>query len=100
VVPLPGVTVRELGEIESEKFGGAFTTSVTVAVWLSAPLVPVIVSVKLPVGVLVVVVTVKVLLLEPVIEVGLNEPLAPLGSPLTPRLTVPLKPLSAVTVAV
>ncbi len=40
--------------------------------------------------------------LEPDVEMdaGLNEALAPAGSPLTLRETVPLKPVPAVTVAV
>ena len=40
--------------------------------------------------------------LEPDVEIdaGLNDEVAPAGSPLTLRLTVPLKPMPAVTVAV
>ena len=41
-------------------------------------------------------------MLEPdvAMDVGLNEPVAPVGSPLTLSDTAPLKPVPAVTVAV
>ncbi|HXA13321.1 MAG TPA: hypothetical protein VNW93_14255 [Mycobacterium sp.] len=46
------------------------------------------------------VVTLRVLLpAPPLIEVGLNAALAPVGSPLALKLTVPVKPPDAVTVA-
>jgi len=77
------------------------TIRFTVAVWVRAPLVPVIVSVGLPIGVLPVVVTVRVELPEVVIEAGENVAVAPLGNPLvTPRLTALPKPLSAPTLTV
>jgi len=50
--------------------------------------------------VLVLVVTLMVLFPEPVIEAGLNVALAPEGSPLALKFTVPAKPPDAVTVAV
>jgi len=68
--------------------------------WVSVPLVPVMVSVGLPVGVLLLVCTVKVALPEPVTEVGLNVPVTPLGNPLTLKLTAPVKPFSAPTFTV
>ena len=46
------------------------------------------------------VVTDKVELPEPTTEGGLNAPVAPLGKPLTLRLTVPVKPFTAVKVVV
>ena len=61
---------------------------------------PVIVNVGLPIGVLVVVVTFSVALPEPVTDVGLNNPEAPAGSPLTLSATLPVKPLSAPTFTV
>jgi len=76
------------------------TVRVTVVEWLRVPLVPVTVSVGLPVGVLLLVCTVKVALPEPVTEVGLNVPVAPLGNPLTLKLTAPVKPFSAPTFTV
>ena len=45
VVPLPCTTVRDAGDAATEKSGGTFTTNVTVELWTSVPLVPVIVSV-------------------------------------------------------
>jgi len=60
-------------------------------VWVSVPLTPLMVSVELPVGVLVLVVTERVD--DAVAGFGVKLPVAPLGSPLTLRLTWPLKPL-------
>ena len=73
------------------------TTSVTVAVCVSEPLVPVIVKVGLPAGVLLVVVTVSVEDPDPLIDGGENDGVAPLGSPLALRLTDPVNPLMALT---
>lgn len=64
------------------------------------PLVPVIVSGKVPVGVEVLVVTVIVEEPEPATEGGLKLALAPAGNPLALRVTVPVNPPEAVTVAV
>ena len=75
-------------------------TSCTVVVWLSAPLVPVIVSVDVPSGVSTSVVTVSVAVPAPVSEVGLNEAEAFAGTPLTDRLTAPAKPFTAPIVTV
>jgi hypothetical protein len=103
VVDPPCVTVPEDGVAEMVKSGVAagFTTKVTVVVWLSEPLVPVMVSVKVPVGVLELVVTLMVLVPEPpLIGFGLNEALAPEGSPLALNVTLAVKPLSGVTVTV
>jgi hypothetical protein len=60
----------------------------------------VIVSVGLPAGVLLLVCTVSVALPVPVTVLGLNVPVAPLGNPLTPKLTTPLNPFSAPTFTV
>ena len=76
------------------------TTRVTVAVWVSEPLVPVMVSVYVPVGVVELVVTLMALLPEPpVMGFGLNVALAPEGSPLALSVTLPVKLPIAVTVA-
>lgn len=64
------------------------------------PLVPVIVNGKLPVGVVLAVVTVKVEEPEVVTDAGLKLAVAPVGSPLTLRFTVPVNPLVGVTVTV
>ena len=66
--------------------------------WLKAPLVPVIVSVFVPAGVLLAVVMVSVLDPDPAMELGLKLAVAREGSPLTLRLTVPVNPFSAPTV--
>lgn len=78
----------------------SFTTKVTVVEWVSDPLLPVIVSVKVPSAVLELVVTLMVLPDPPLIGFGLNEALAPEGRPLTLRVTLPVKVPTAVTVAV
>jgi hypothetical protein len=99
VVLFPCVTVCELGVVEMLK-SGVDTTNVTVVECNSVPLVPVIVRVYVPIGIVVAVETVSVELPEPVTDVGLKIPVAPVGSPLTLRLTMPVKPLSALIDAV
>ena len=64
------------------------------------PLVPVMVIVDVPVGVVLAVVIVKVEEPEPVTDAGLKLAVAPVGSPLAEKLTVPAKALMAVIVAV
>ena len=58
------------------------------------------VSVKLPKGVLADVATVRVELAPAATEGGLNEAVAPVGSPLALKLTEPLKPLMALVFTV
>ncbi len=82
------------------KSAGAFTTKVTVAVWVRLPLVPVIVKVELPVGVVAAVVTVMVDEPELLTDDGLKLAVAPAGNPLALKLTLPLNPPDGVTVAV
>jgi hypothetical protein len=65
---------------------------VVVAVFVVAPLVPVIVSVEEAAGVLLLVVTVSVELPAPVTVAGENVPVAPDGKPLTLKFTALLKP--------
>ena len=64
------------------------------------PLVPVMVSVELPAGVLAAVVTFSVAVPEPVTDGGVNEAVAFAGRPLTARLTAPANPFTAPTVTV
>jgi hypothetical protein len=92
--------VVEVGVSVSAKFGAVLTTSVAVVLWTRLPLVPVIANVYVPVGVVVAVVTVSVDVPEPLTEVGLNVPVAPVGKPVTLNVTVPLKPPVAATVGV
>src|SRR5206468_10237221 len=70
--------------------GDRFTTSARVVVRVRLPLIPVIVRVKAPVGVLELVITERVE--DAVAGFGSKEPLAPLGSPSQPRMACPPKP--------
>jgi len=76
------------------------TVSVAVVWWLRLPVVPVIVRLERPTGVLPAVVTVNVEEPVPVTVVGKKLAVAPAGRPVTLRLTVPLKPSRAVTFTV
>ena len=96
----PEVTDCEAGEADRVKSGAAVTLRVTVAAWTREPLVPVMVSVKLPWEVPVDVVIVRVELDPAATEEGLNEAVAPAGSPLAVRLSEPLKPLVALVFTV
>jgi hypothetical protein len=71
------------------------TFSVAAAVFVTELLVPLIVKVELPVGVVLAVVIVSVELLPTLTEVGLNVPVALEGRPLTLKLIVPVNPLTA-----
>jgi len=73
------------------------TFRVTLAVCVRLPLVPVTVNVELPAGVELLVCIVNVELPAPLTEVGANEAVAPLASPLALRLTPPLNPFTAAT---
>jgi hypothetical protein len=76
------------------------TLSVTVAVCVSDPLVPLMVRTGLPAGVEADVVTVMVDVPEPVTEAGLKDAVAPAGKPVALRATTPVKPFCAPIVAV
>jgi hypothetical protein len=87
-----------LGLPDIVKSGGgacAFTTKLTVVVCVKLPLVPVIVSVDVPTGVLPVVVTVNVELPVPVTVPGEKPAVAPAGNPLTLSATAPVNPFNA-----
>src|ERR1019366_4457064 len=71
------------------------TVRVTLALWVKLPLVPVIVSVDVPSGVVELVVTVSVEVPEPVTVAGEELAVAPAGSPLALSVTTPLNPFSA-----
>lgn len=94
----PCVMVRLLGEAESVKFGGGLTARESVVELDRLPDEPVIVTVDVPVVAALLAVSVNVLV--PVALVGLNEAVTPEGKPDADKLTVPLKPLSALTVMV
>jgi hypothetical protein len=99
-VPPPWVTVWVAGVPESVKSGVPETVNVAVVVCVSTPLIPVIVSVELPVGVVVAVVIVSVEVVPGAIEPGLNDAVAPVGNPLALKLTEPLNAFSAAALSV
>src|SRR6202044_1367191 len=72
------------------------TSRTAVVVLVSEPLVPVIVKVKLPVGVLLAVVIVSVELPPALTEVGLKFPVAFAGNTPPPKLTAAVNPLTTV----
>jgi len=75
--------------MEKSSTGGvAVTTRPTVVLWVAVVPVPVIVRVKLPDGVDAPAVTLSVELPPAVTDTGLNVPVAPVGRPVTERLTV------------
>jgi hypothetical protein len=76
------------------------TCKVTLAECVSEPLVPVMVRVELPAGLLPLVVTVSVALAPGAMEVGLNEVWAPVGRPLAVKFTVEVNPFNAPIVTV
>jgi hypothetical protein len=96
----PCVILRLAGEADGEKSGtaAAFTVSVSEVVCVSVPEAPVIVSVTVPVAAVLAAVSVNVL--AEVALVGLKLAVTPDGSPLTDRLTDPLKPFTGFTVIV
>ena len=72
------------------------TLRTAVVVLVSEPLVPVMVRVELPMGVLFAVVIVSVELAPALTEAGLNALVALAGRPLTLKPIEPVKPLAAV----
>ena len=98
VVEPPRLIVLDAGVAEIVK--SPLTTSVMFAVRARGPLVPRISSGKLPVGVVAPVEMTNDDDPEPVTDAGVNVAVAPDGSPVTVRSTVPVNPETAVTVAV
>jgi len=86
------MTVWEAGVAERLKSGtaAALTTRETEVVCERLPLVPVIVTGKLPVEVVAPALT--VIAAEPVAGFGLKLALAPAGKPVVVKLTAPVKP--------
>jgi hypothetical protein len=92
-----------LGLPDTVKSGGGgcvFTTKLTVVVCVKLPLVPLIVNVDVPTGVLPVVVTVNVELPVPVTVAGEKLAVAPAGNPLKVKPIEPEKPAVAVVLTV
>lgn len=94
----PCATVRLVGEAESVKFGGGLMVRESVVEFVKLPAVPVMVTVTAPVVAVAVAVSVSVLV--PVVLVGLKDAVTPAGKPAADRLTLPLNPLSGLTVMV
>ena len=94
---LPGTTVCVTGLALNAKL---FTVSVTVAVFTSAPLVAVMVTVTAPPGVDSSVAMVIVVVPDPVTGVGANVAVAPAGKPVAAKVTGPENPPRPVTVTV
>jgi hypothetical protein len=98
VVVAPATIVCEAGLTLTWK---SFTLRVAVVVRVCPPLLPEMVSVALAAGVALVVETVIVEeVTRPPMLVGLNDALAPAGNPAAPSVTVPVNPLSRLTVTV
>ena len=77
------------------------TTNVAVPVWVRDPLVALTVTVYTPVGVVLPVVTVSLdEPFPPLIVVGLNVPVVPVGRPLTLSDVVPVNPFNGEIIAV
>jgi hypothetical protein len=79
------------------KSGGIVTTGVPPTLCVRVPLVAVTVIGYVPVGVEPAVLIVSVVEPEPVTWRGLKPAVAPDGSPLAPKPTVPLNPFKALT---
>jgi len=91
LVPLaPCVIAMLFGDAESVKFGGAATASERVVAFDRLPEVPVTVTVAVPVAAVPLAVNVNVLV--PVVLMGLNDAVTPLGRPDADKLTLPSKP--------
>ncbi len=103
VVVFPATTVCVLGLPAIVKSGGGgwlTTDKVTVVDCTWTPLVPVMVSVDEPSGVVLAVVTVSVEVPDPVTVAGEKLAVAPLGNPLALSVTTPAKPPTTATVVV
>lgn len=94
----PCVMVRLLGEAERVKFGGGLTVRESVVELDRLPDAPVMVTVAVPVAAVLLAVSVNVL--APVVLAGLNDAVTPAGKLEIERMTLLLKPLSALMVIV
>ncbi len=84
-----------------KSLAAGLTTKVTEVLWLRLPLVPVIVNGYVPGPIEQPVDIVRVEDPEPpLMEAGLKLEVAPVGNPLTPNETLPVKPLAGLTVTV
>lgn len=90
--------LNEFGEAERPKFGGGRTVRETDVLRDKAPETPVTVIVNVPRAAVLLADSVRVLVV--VVLPGLNAAVMPLGRPEAERLTLPLNPLSGLTVTV
>ena len=100
-VPLaPRTMLKLLGEAESEKSGtdAAVTVREIVTVCVKVPDEPLMVTMTAPVVAVLLAVKVKVLVL--VVLLGLKDAVTPFGSPEAVKLTLPLKPFNRFTLIV
>ena len=97
---VPCVRVSEVGAAAVEKSGVAatFTVRLRVVVCVRLPEVPVIVTVDVPVVAVLLALSVKVL--APVVLLGLNDAVTPLGKPDVLNATLPVKPFDGAIVIV
>jgi hypothetical protein len=97
---VPCFTVKLDGEAESAKFGVAvaFTVRATLVVWVNDPDVPVIVTLAVPV--VAVELAVNVTTLVDVVGLVPNVAVTPAGRPDADKVTLPVKPLTGVTLTV
>jgi hypothetical protein len=88
----PGETVTEAGATAMEKSEAGLTVRISDADWLgSDPLVPVTVTVAGPVTAVAEAVNASVAV-PPVVEAGVTTALTPVGNPVAPSATEPVKP--------
>lgn len=86
VVEAPGCNDWLAGEAVIAKSATGLTTSVAEAVWVNVPLDALMVSGKVPTGVVVEVLTTSLALPDPVTDCGVNVAVAPAGNPVSARL--------------
>ena len=99
LVPLaPCVMVTLLGDADREKSGEALTVKLTVVEWVRLPLVPVMVTVAVPVAAVLLAVNVSRLVF--VVLAGVNVAVTPDGNPDADKFTLPLNPFKSVSVIV
>ena len=98
VLLAPRAILMVVGEAESVKFGPALMVRGTVTAPLRSPHIPVTVTLNVPVAA--VEFTVKVNVLFPIVLAGFKVAVTPAGTPDRDMLTVPLKPLTGITLIV
>lgn len=98
-VPLaPRAMLKVVGKAERVKFGWAVTVREIMVELVKLAHIPVTVTLNVPVAAAALAVRVRVL--APVVLAGLKDAVTPLGRPEATKLTMPLKPLSGLTVIV